>query len=120
MLKHAPLLTKIRLWRLKPIDIITKCWLHHNGIEYDKLTIEKGSEDISDPRGQFRNRFYISRKKKIRFFVEDDDEKANKLAYICDVVFLIEHPYNKDKKLPKNVLRVESWNDIYRWIRKLS
>jgi len=110
------------IWRLglKPIDIITKCWLRENWIEYDKLTIERGSEDVSDPQGHFRNRFYISRKKKIRFFVEDHPEKAGKLAYICDLVFLMEHPYNKNKKLPNNVLRVRSWDEIYYNIRRLS
>lgn len=113
---------KIEIMRLglKPIDIITKCWLHHNGIEYNKLIIERASENISFPWVQFQNRFYISRKRRLRFFVEDDEEKANKLAYICDVVFLMEQPYNTGKNLPKNVLPVKSWDEIYRWIRKLS
>jgi uncharacterized HAD superfamily protein len=113
---------KTNLWRLRvePIDLITKCWLRANGFQYDKLTIEKGSEDVSDPQGRFRNRFYISRKKKIRFFVEDHHEKAGKLAYICDVVFLVEHPYNKGEEIPNNVKRVSSWVDIYRWMRKLT
>jgi uncharacterized HAD superfamily protein len=113
---------KTRLWplRLEPVDFMTKCWLNLNGFSYDDLTIEKGSESISDPQGPFHNRFYISRKKKIRFFVEDDHEKASKLAYICDIVFLIEHPYNKGKEVPDNVLRVQSWSRIFRLIRELS
>lgn len=113
---------KTRLWRLKlePIDLITKCWLHNHKFQYDELTVERGSEDIADPRGQFRNRFYISRRKKLRFFVEDDSEKAGKLGYICDVVFLIKHPYNKNKRLPDNVIPISSWEEIYRSIRKLS
>jgi uncharacterized HAD superfamily protein len=108
------------LWRLgiRPIDIITKCWLQNKEIEYDYITIERGSEDVSDPQGHFRNRFYVSRKKKIRFFVEDDHEKASKLAYICDIVFLIEQPYNESEKIPTNVIRVGSWDEIYRQIRK--
>lgn len=89
-------------------------------IEYDYITIERGSEDVSDPQGHFRNRFYVSRKKKIRFFVEDDHEKASKLAYICDIVFLIEQPYNESEKIPTNVIRVGSWDEIYRQIRKFS
>jgi len=58
--------------------------------------IEQGHEDVADPQGRFRNRFYVARKKGIRFFVEDDLEKAIKLAYICDVVFLLDHPYNRN------------------------
>lgn len=112
--------TTIRHFALRPIDVITKHWLHSNSIQYDKLVIERGSEDISDPQGEFWNRFYVSRKRKIRFFVEDDHEKASKLAYICDIVFLMKQPYNQGKKLPSNVLLVSSWGEIYRWIRKLS
>ncbi len=104
---------------IHPIDLITKCWLQKNGIEYNGLTIERGSEDVVDPQGHFKNRFYISRKKKIRFFVEDDPEKACKLAYICDVVFLIEHPYNENESFPSNVIRIKSWDELYRQVRKL-
>ncbi len=105
---------------LRPIDVMTRCWLQKNGIEYDAITIERGSEDVADPQGHSRNRFFISRKKKIKFFVEDDAEKANKLAYICDVVFLMEQPYNMNEKLPGNVVRVASWNELYCQIRKYS
>jgi hypothetical protein len=72
----------------------------------------------------------------LRYFVEDDIEKAEKLAYICDVVFLVEHPYNtgfekqcescnyecKREKidLPNNVRTVKSWDEIYKRIRLLS
>ena len=112
---------------LRPIDVITRCWLSKNGIEYDKLVIERGSEDVADPQGEFENRFYVSRKRKLRFFVEDDAEKATKLAYICDVVFLLNQPYNQSRNLPRevrdlpgNIVRVQSWEQIYRWIRRLS
>jgi len=111
---------KIRPFNLGPIDLITKCWLSRNNIEYNELIIERASEDVSEPGVQFCNRFYISRQRRLRFFVEDDHEKAAKLAYICDIVFLVDQPYNTGKNLPDNVLRVKSWDEIYRWIRKLS
>jgi uncharacterized HAD superfamily protein len=107
--------------RMREIDIITYLWLRKHKIEFDAFVIEKGTENASDPRGKFRNRFYISRRKNIRLFVEDDVEKAHKLAYVCEIVFLINQPYNKYANgLPKNVIRVDSWDEIYRWIRKLS
>ncbi len=108
---------------ITPIEQITRHWLEWHEFEYDKLVIEKGSDDIEDPQVHFKNRFYISRQKKIRFFVEDILEKAEKLAYICDVVFLFEHPYNRNpegKKLPSNIVEVKSWEEIYRRIRSLS
>jgi len=111
-------LQDFRFIGMHPIDMITKCWLQRNGIEYDSLTIERGSEDVVDPQGHFKNRFYIGRKKKIRFFIEDDPEKACKLAYICDIVFLIEHPYNKNESVPSNVVRIKSWEELYRQVRK--
>jgi len=100
---------------------ITELWLGKNKFEYDKLIREKGNKDVADPRGLFRNRFYISRKKKIRFFVEDVLEKAIKLAFICDTVFLIDQPYNQSSAIepPGNIIRVKSWEEIYKNIRKL-
>jgi uncharacterized HAD superfamily protein len=119
-----------------PIEQLTKCWLRLNNLIWDKLTIERGNEDVADPQGHFRNRFYIARKKRIKFFVEDDLEKAIKLAYICDVVFLLDHPYNRNstdkcvecqrdckidkRNVPDNIRRVKSWDEIYRLIRMLS
>lgn len=119
-----------------PIDQFTKCWLRLHDIDHDELTIEQGNEDVADPQGHFRNRFYIARQKKIRFFVEDHLEKAIKLAYICDVVFLVEQPYNRNSgdkclkcewqckletlEVPNNVLRVKSWDEIYKHIRRLA
>jgi hypothetical protein len=120
----------------RPIDEATKWWLHKNRIKYDYLTIERGNENVADPQGHFRNRFYIARKRIIRYFVEDDIEKAKKLAYICDVVFLFKHPYNTEYlnrcvecekeckrekiELPSNVIPVSSWGEIYKSIRLLS
>lgn len=123
-------------FRTGSIEELTRCWLRLNNFVWDKLTIERGNEDVADPQGHFRNRFYIARKRRIKFFVEDDLEKGVKLAYICDVVFLLDQPYNQnlpdkcnrcehdcklDKKyIPDNVKRVKSWDDIYRYIRMLS
>jgi len=116
----------------EPLKLITKQWLKENGILYDKFIFEKGNDYSSDPRVRFNNRFYISRQKKIRFFVEDDHEKAIKLSYICDVVFLLSHPYNEPNKalsddinklrenLSSNIIRVKNWNEIYQHIRRLS
>jgi uncharacterized HAD superfamily protein len=116
----------------EPLIQITKKWLKDKGVDYDKFIFEKGNDYSSNPNNKFKNRFYISRKKKIRFFVEDDFEKAIKLSYICDIVFLISHPYNEPndklsgninnlrKNLPSNIIRVKDWNEIYQYIRRLS
>ena len=103
------------------IKDITELWLHKHRFEYDWLMIERGRDEVSDPRAQIDNRFYKSRKMRIRFFVEDDAGKATKLAYICDAVFLLEQPYNRNvSELPTNVIRVKSWDEIYKWIKVLS
>jgi hypothetical protein len=122
---------------MRPIEIITRWWLVKHELDYRSLTIERGNENVADPQGHFHNRFQISRKRIIRYFVEDDLEKARKLAYICDVVFLVEHPYNigyekkcenceYDCKREKfdfsstNIRPVKSWDEIYKSIRLLS
>ncbi|MDI6857241.1 MAG: hypothetical protein QME71_02875 [Dehalococcoidia bacterium] len=104
-----------------PMSLITRAWLSKHGYPYDRLTVEQGNENVSDPEGHFRNRFYIARERKIRFFVEDDAEKAAKLAFICDVVFLLEQPYNQKPvlTLPNNVLRCRNWDEIYKQVRRL-
>jgi len=113
----------------KNIDKITRLWLFENGIKFPrsfkkhnndvKLIIEKGNEEIKEPRQMFKNRFYVSSKNNIKFFVEDDLRKAIKLSYICDFIFLLDHPYNQEKNLPNNVFRLKSWDEIYRKIREL-
>jgi len=105
------------------MEQITRNWLEYHGLKYDKLIIENASDDVSEPRVQFKNRFYISRQGRIKFFVEDILEKAIKLVHICDVVFLFDQPYNRvtqDKQLPSNIVRVTSWDEIYKEIRRLS
>jgi len=111
---------KVRNLNRKPIDIITRLWLREQKIGCDKLFVEKGSEEVQDPRGHVRNRFIKSREYKIKYFVEDDAEKAVKLAYICDVVFLLRQPYNEGAtELPRNIITVKSWDEIYVWLRRL-
>jgi len=106
-------------YRFKPISLITMVWLYQHDIKYNKLIVELGGEDIPDPSTKYRNRFYHSRKKPYKFFVEDDPIKASQLAYFCDIVFLIKHPYNESSEVPKNVIKVDTWNEIYQYIKKV-
>jgi hypothetical protein len=115
------------------IRYITKYWLRANGIAYNSLLVEKGNENIVYSRGRYENRFNYAKRKKIKFFVEDDWVKSIKLSYICDFVFLIAHPYNQGSdgdpfrhenesiigRLPANVLRVNSWIDLKKAIAQL-
>ena len=111
-----------------PIEQITLAWLKFHGLKHHGLTLENGIKKIVGRKAQFRNRFYLARKRNIRFFAEDEWEKAIKLAYICDVVFLVDQPYNrpdadsgrKVEELPANIIRIYSWDEIYRQIRKFS
>lgn len=116
----------IRSWTsLRPIDVITRAWLKKNRFEFDGLTIERGNENVADPQGHSRNRFHVARRDKFRFFVEDDLEKASKLAFICDVVFLIDQTYNQQAghpeiTVPDNIIRCHSWDEVYKHIRRLT
>ncbi len=106
---------------------------HKHGITFDSLLVERGNENIVYSRGRYENRFNYAKKKRIRFFVEDDWVKALKLSYVCDVVFLIDHPYNRSAaqenskhanelvigKLPTNVIRVASWGELKKIISQL-
>ena len=107
---------------------ITKKWLRKYDIIYDKLYIEKGSAYISNISFKFllkkffllKNRFYLSNYIHFKYFVEDNPKNAIKLANFCEYVFLIKHPYNIHKDYPKNVILVESWSEIYKFICDVS
>ena len=117
-------------WRKGVIVKLTKKWLKQNGIKYDKITIERNIPELFEiylPKLLhrfipffrlvykicfYKDRYLLSKKKEIKFFVEDNLENAIKLANICEIVFLIDYPYNQFEKLPKNILRVKSWKEI--------
>jgi uncharacterized HAD superfamily protein len=102
-----------------PIRSVTKSWLRAKGFPYDRLVVERGNTDTRDPLFLTRNRFVISADKEIRAFVEDDLNKARRLADVCDVVFLVDHPYNREAaELPKNVVRVSHWGQIHDYLRR--
>lgn len=90
-----------------------------NGLDYDSLTIERGNVDMPYQWGKIYNRFIVAGRKKFRIFVEDEINKACRLSDICDVVFLIKHPYNNpsDKALPNNVVQVDNWQEILNYIK---
>ncbi len=111
---------KTLLHRQEWIDRITTAWLDKYGFQYDKIMIEKGSEDAADASSHIINRFYACRTKTIKYFVEDDLLNAKKLAFICDVVFLFDQPYNQTEQLPANIIRVHSWYEIHRHMREIS
>lgn len=105
--------------KTNPVNEITKTWLNNNNFIYDSLIVERSSEDVARKSSKFRNRFHYSRNNKYRYFVEDDPIKATKLAYLCDIVFLIKHPYNEYQIYPDNVIKVNSWGEIYQCIKKM-
>ena len=104
------------------IEDHTKQWLKKNGVVFNKIKFEKGNYDspISLFNSRYKTRYYYAQKYKIRYFVEDNARNAEKLSRICEYVFLIDHPYNQNAKLPYNVIRVSGWKDISEWIKQLN
>ena len=105
----------------RPIRAVTKQWLSAQKIVYDKLIVERGNTDTRDPRFNTRNRFVISARRQIRAFVEDDLNKARRLCDLCEVVFLIDQPYNQVEPdvSPKNLIRVKEWPEVRDRLRSL-
>ncbi len=131
----ACLIDKIRcvFGFVRPIELVTKNWLRINKIPFDKFLIQGGGSRLSHRVFGDVDRVSLARKNRLKFFVEDDLVNARKLAYVCDFVFLIEHPYNHNfgnspdllepgnpfLKLPANIIRVNGWSDIYQIVRRL-
>jgi len=129
------------IFRKKKLVKITKKWLKKNNIPVSKkwfgikkrIYIEKTGIDSSKRSftiwglflnisvGNFKNRFYYTLKRPYRYFIEDDIDNAIKLANNCEYVFLLDQPYNKRKnsKLPDNIIRVKTWNEIKYKIKEL-
>ncbi|HET9587579.1 MAG TPA: hypothetical protein VFO91_02210, partial [Anaerolineales bacterium] len=105
---------------ITPIETITRTWLRKHDFEFDNLMVEMGSEEVADPSAHVHNRFYASRMLPIKYFIEDDLIKAEKLAYICDVIFLIDQPYNQKENLVGNIIRVKDWGEIIQYMREFS
>ncbi|NKB32624.1 MAG: hypothetical protein GKR91_05950 [Pseudomonadales bacterium] len=104
----------LELQRHRAMKKITKRWLKSEGIRYKYLRIERGDVHVADTRSKLKNRFTASRLEQIRFFVEDDPIKAKKLSRICEFVYLVSQPYNKELQFefPPNVRRVDSLEEI--------
>ena len=107
---------------------ITRDWLNNNNIKFHKLTFEQGNlhHQVSSKKYKYKNRFYLSKERKIKFFVEDNPEKAFVLSNICNIVFLMNHKYNEHsynetipKDLPHNIIRVDDWISIYNHLNKI-
>jgi uncharacterized HAD superfamily protein len=96
------------------IEELTHAWLHRHGIRFDNVTVEVGkSPELT--------RFALAQQGLFRVFVEDDLGNATKLARHCDLVFLVNHPYNQanGNAIPNNIIRVSDWREIYQKIDKL-
>lgn len=109
-----------RLRKVKSVKKMTQDWLKEHSIPCDKLTVERKSILKLDPRSKQKDRFVSSMNRGFFIFVEDDLAKAKNLADICDMVFLIDQPYNQSQgPLPNNLKRVDSWRKIYEDVRSI-
>ncbi len=107
----------LEISRRTAMTAITRRWLRRQGFVWDTLIVERGNVYVADVRSHGHNRFRFAERKEIRIFVEDDLAKARKLADICDIVYLISHPYNQAGALPNNIIRVKDWTEIKQHIR---
>ena len=113
------------------IKYIARRILRLSSFVYDKLIFEDETHLRLEPVASYINRFNISRKRKIRFFVESDILRAIKLSFICNVVFLLSSQSNSNSennlrngnceqvKIPSNLIRVKSWDEILEQIERI-
>mgnify|MGYP000271029133 CR=1 FL=1 len=104
---------------------LTKRWLTFHQFPIDRLFVETRRDEIFSRHKPAYNRIFKAKlNPRVQFFVEDDLVNAIKLSDHCELVFLINHPYNQSlapydelkthgKELPKNVIRVNSWGEIH-------
>jgi len=104
---------------LDPIDVITRSWLNAKEITYDNFTLEKGNEDVEDPESHFRN---VS--------ISAGGERSGSLSRmmltkqlsLLSSVISCSYSINliiRGNHSPNNVVRADSWDEIYKSIKKL-
>lgn len=115
-----------RDWGQGKFDIkgLTKTWLNKyiDKKVLKKITFEEGNIDhpVGINKHLYMNRFYLSKKYKIKYFIEDELPKALKLSQICNFVILINHKYNEvDDQLPYNIIRVNNLDEAFTKIKDL-
>lgn len=81
-------------------------WLDKNGIIYDYIYF--GNKD--------KHATILSELTHIRYIIEDNSYVANSIAKWGYNVFLLTNKYNKDIKLEKNVIRINSLSDVIKEI----
>jgi hypothetical protein len=99
--------------KLDRISALTRRWLKAHGMDRFPLTVEKGRRTRWPLRVRQRNRFAEARNGRFHIFIEDDPRNAARLAQLCDIVLLVEQPYNCEQTLPRNVIRVSGWDQVW-------
>lgn len=90
------------------VSDITLKWFKKHNIPYHRIELI-GSHD----------KLNIAKQHKVDAFFEDKHDNAVKLAEELKIpVFLFDAPYNR-KSVPTNVIRVKSWEEANRYIKKL-
>lgn len=82
------------------LGLQTERWLESNGYNYDTVHL---SEDHDKTQ-------YVH-KLGINVFVEDRKESAELMSNVCDVVYLLDYPYNQGSIRDK-INRVKNWEEI--------
>lgn len=89
---------------------ITRKWLKSHQIKFNSLNFDDKKS----------TRFDKAQVMKIKYFIEDDLEKAVKLCSICKAVFLIDYKYNQSiYKTPYNLIRVKNISEVINIINLL-
>lgn len=99
-----------RPWVLPNAELqsLTRDWLTTNQIEFDNLNFDnKRSTRINKAQSM-----------KIKYFIEDDLDKAEKLCAICKAVFLVDYKYNQVADvLPYNLIRIQNLSEILDYLK---
>ena len=86
---------------------VTETWLQSSKIPYDALEIVGNASKI-----------HAAKKQNVELFFEDKHENAIILAEELDIpVILFDAPYNR-QSTPKNIVRVNHWQEAEQWVKK--
>jgi len=106
--QHELILITSRNQQFPKVEEVTVNWLNRNGIEYDRLILNKTSNM------HFFSKLEACRENHVEVMIEDHYKLVSEISPFIPVI-MFEYPYNKHLK-SDNIIPVKHWNEIEAWL----
>lgn len=107
--QHEIILITSRNRQFPQVEEVTTCWLAQNGVEYDRLIL-----NATDNMHYF-SKLAACQENRVELMIEDHHDLVREISS-CIPVIMFDYPYNRHLS-SKNIVRVEHWNHVHKWVQ---